>query len=36
MKKEAVSAVLSAFSDTQAYRKSELARLTQIVEESCI
>jgi hypothetical protein len=35
MKKEAAAAVLTAFSDTQAYRKSELARLTQIVEESC-
>lgn len=36
MKKDAASAVLTAFSDTQAYRKSELARLTQIVEESCL
>lgn len=34
-KKEAASAVLSAFSDTAAYRKSELARVSQIVEESC-
>ena len=34
-KKEASSAVLSAFSDTAAYRKSELARVSQIVEESC-
>ena len=35
MRKEAASAVLSAFSDTAAYRKSELERLTQIVSESC-
>jgi hypothetical protein len=35
MKKEAASALLASFSDTKAYRKSELARLTQIVEESC-
>ena len=34
-KKEAVSAVLSSFSDTASYRKSELARISQIVEESC-
>lgn len=34
-RKEAVSAVTRAFSDTAAYRKSELARLSQIVEESC-
>lgn len=32
---EAKSAVLRAFSDTAAYRKSELERLDQIVEESC-
>jgi hypothetical protein len=35
MRKDAVSAVTRAFSDTAAYRKSELARLNQIVEESC-
>ena len=35
MKKEAASAVLHSFSDTAEYRKSELARLTQIVNESC-
>ncbi len=35
MQVEAKSAVLHAFSDTAAYRKSELARLNQIVEESC-
>lgn len=35
LRKEAVSAVTRAFSDTAAYRKSELARLSQIVEESC-
>jgi len=34
-KKEATSAVLHAFSDTAAYRKSELERATQIVDESC-
>ena len=34
-KKEAASALLHAFSDTQSYRKSELQRLTQIVDESC-
>jgi hypothetical protein len=34
-KKEATSAVLHSFSDTAAYRKSELERATQIVEESC-
>ncbi len=34
-KQEAGSAALHAFSDTAAYRKSELERLTQIVEESC-
>lgn len=33
--REAVSAARHAFSDTMAYRKSELARLTQIVSESC-
>jgi hypothetical protein len=32
---EARSAALHAFSDTAAYRRSELARITQIVEESC-
>jgi hypothetical protein len=32
---EAKSAVLHAFSDTAAYRKSELERLNQIVDESC-
>ena len=34
-KQEATSAVLHAFSDTAAYRKSELERATQIVDESC-
>jgi len=34
-KKEAASALLHTFSDTEAYRKSELQRLTQIVDESC-
>lgn len=34
-KKEAASALLHAFSDTAAYRKSELERATQIVDESC-
>lgn len=34
-RKDAVSKVLHAFSDTAAYRKSELARLSQIVDESC-
>lgn len=33
--REAKSAIQHAFSDTEAYRKSELARLTQIVERSC-
>ena len=33
--KEAVSLLQRAFSDTQEYRKSELARLNQIVSESC-
>ena len=32
---EAASLAQRAFSDTAAYRKSELARLTQIVQESC-
>jgi hypothetical protein len=32
---EAQSAILHAFSDTAAYRKSELERLTQIVNENC-
>lgn len=35
MRKDAESAVLRSFSDTAAYRKSELARLKQIVAESC-
>ena len=35
MRKDAVSAATRAFSDTAAYRKSELERLTQIVDESC-
>lgn len=35
MRKEAVSASARSFSDTAAYRKSELERLTQITEESC-
>lgn len=35
MKKEAASEVMRAFSDTAAYRKSELERLTQIVNEHC-
>jgi hypothetical protein len=34
-KREAASALLHTFSDTEAYRKSELRRLTQIVNESC-
>lgn len=34
-KKEAASALLHAFSDTAAYRKSELQRITQVVDESC-
>lgn len=33
--REARSAALHAFSDTAAYRKSELRRLTGIVEDSC-
>jgi hypothetical protein len=33
--KEAVSLLQRAFSDTQEYRKSELARLNQIIDESC-
>lgn len=33
--KEAVSLLQRAFSDTQEYRRSELARLNQIVEDSC-
>jgi hypothetical protein len=33
--KEAVSLLQRSFSDTQEYRKSELARLNQIVSESC-
>jgi hypothetical protein len=35
MRKDAVSALQRAFSDTAVYRKSELERLTQIVEDSC-
>jgi hypothetical protein len=35
MRVDAKSAVLHAFSDTAAYRKSELERLNQIVDESC-
>lgn len=35
MLKEARSAVLHAFSDTAAYRKSEVERLSQIVNENC-
>jgi hypothetical protein len=35
MRKEAQSAILHAFSDTAAYRKSELDRLNQIVYENC-
>lgn len=35
MRKEAVSAAARSFSDTAAYRKSELERLNQITEESC-
>ena len=35
MRVEAKSAVLRAFSDTAEYRKSELERLNQIVDESC-
>jgi len=34
-KQEATSAAMHAFSDTSAYRKSEVVRLTQIIEESC-
>jgi hypothetical protein len=34
-KREAASAVMHSFSDTATYRKSELQRLTQIVDESC-
>jgi hypothetical protein len=34
-KEEAASAALHAFSDTAAYRNSELERATQIVDESC-
>ena len=32
---EAASLVQRAFSDTQQYRRSELARINQIIEESC-
>jgi hypothetical protein len=34
-RKDAESAARRAFSDTAAYRKSELARITQIVNDSC-
>jgi hypothetical protein len=34
-KQETGSAALHAFSDTAAYRKSEVERLTQIIDESC-
>ncbi len=34
-KQEAASAAMHAFSDTAAYRKSEVERLTQIIDESC-
>ena len=34
-RKEAFSDLQRSFSDTAAYRKSELARLTQITDESC-
>ena len=34
-RKEAISEAQRAFSDTAAYRKSELARVAQIVEDSC-
>ena len=36
LKKEAISAVQRSFSDTAVYRKSELARVSQIVDESCL
>lgn len=35
MRKDAVSEATRAFSDTAQYRKSELARISQIVDESC-
>lgn len=35
MRKDAVSALRRSFSDTAAYRRSELERLTQITEQSC-
>jgi hypothetical protein len=35
MRKDAASLLLHSFSDTSTYRKSELERITQIVEESC-
>lgn len=35
MRKDAVSEATRAFSDTADYRRSELARISQIVEESC-
>lgn len=35
LRKDAVSAVTRSFSDTAAYRKSELERLNQITDESC-
>ena len=34
-RKDAESAARRAFSDTAAYRKSELSRITQIVNDSC-
>ena len=36
MRKDAVSAATRSFSDTAAYRKSELERLSQITEDSCL
>lgn len=35
MRKDAASALQRSFSDTSAYRKSELRRIGQIVDESC-
>ena len=35
MRKDAASNLLRSFSDTSTYRKSELSRITQIVDESC-
>jgi hypothetical protein len=34
-KRDAASALLHAFSDTEAYRKSELQRFNQIIDQSC-